>query len=61
MNASTRSVIAILTTVVVGAAAAAHAQDMPPMPKPGPEHELLEVRGGHLGRHRSRCRRPVGR
>jgi hypothetical protein len=46
MNASTRSVIAILTTVVVGAAAAAHAQDMPPMPKPGPEHELLKSEAG---------------
>ncbi len=46
MKISIRSVVALLVVGVASVAAQSGGQEMPPMPKPGPEHELLKQEAG---------------
>jgi hypothetical protein len=47
MTFSTRTGIALFAAALMAASSpAAFAQDMPPMPKPGPEHEVLKTEAG---------------
>lgn len=46
MNRSARTGVSFVTAAFLVATSTALAQDMPPLPKPGPEHKLLESEAG---------------